>query len=176
MFPYTSRSGRRRAGLPFVTRNPTWPRASARTSRTRGVARRRTVSGSGCAREPVERSSQRAGGRVAAALPSAAEAAVRTAAVQGVFREGRPSHGRRVVLFVAPGDGEVAFVVGKRIGGAVDRNRARRILREALRMVMPEGIEGHDVVLVAREDIRGARTQDLEAELGELLERGGANA
>ena len=81
-----------------------------------------------------------------------------------------------MVLFVAPGDGEVAFVVGKRIGGAVDRNRARRILREALRTVMPEGIAGHDVVLVAREDIRGARTQDLEAELGELLERGGANA
>jgi ribonuclease P protein component len=81
-----------------------------------------------------------------------------------------------MLLFVAPGSGDVAFVVGRKIGGSVQRNRARRILRAALREVAPRGMPGHDVVLVAREEIRGARARDLMAEMGELLERGGAEA
>ena len=82
-------------------------------------------------------------------------------------------HGRRVVLFVAPGAGGVALVAGRKIGGAVRRNRARRILREAFRAVAPDGLGERDVVVVAREGIRGARAQDLTEEIGELLERGG---
>lgn len=82
-------------------------------------------------------------------------------------------HGRRVVLFVAPGSGAFALVAGKKVGGAVQRNRARRVLRAALREVAPQGVEGHDIVLVAREAIRDARTQDLITEMTELLERGG---
>lgn len=101
---------------------------------------------------------------------------MRTTAVQRIFREGRPVHGQRLVLFVAPGSGEVAFVAGRRIGGAVERNRARRILREALRQVAPRGVPEHDVVLVAREGIRGARTPDLATEMTELLGGGGPEA
>jgi ribonuclease P protein component len=77
-----------------------------------------------------------------------------------------------MVLFLAPGSGEFALVAGKKIGGAVQRNRARRILRAALHEVAPRGIAEHDVVLVAREAIRGARTQDLITEMTELLGRG----
>jgi ribonuclease P protein component len=101
---------------------------------------------------------------------------VRTAAVQRVFRDGHPVHGKRVVLFVAPGSGEFALVAGKKIGGAVQRNRARRVLRSALREVAPRGMEEHDIVLVAREAIRGARTQDLIAEMSQLLGRGEARS
>lgn len=96
---------------------------------------------------------------------------MRTAAIQRVFREGRQSYGRRVVLFVASGSGAFALVAGKKVGGAVQRNRARRVLRAALREVAPEGMDGHDIVLVAREAIRDARTQDLIAEMTELLGR-----
>jgi ribonuclease P protein component len=98
---------------------------------------------------------------------------VRTAGIQRVFHEADPVHGRRVVLFVAPGSGAFALVAGKKVGGAVQRNRARRVLRAALREVAPQGVEGHDIVLVAREAIRDARTQDLITEMTELLERGG---
>ena len=77
-----------------------------------------------------------------------------------------------MVLFVAPGSGEFALVAGKKIGGAVQRNRARRVLRAAIREVAPRGVEGRDVVLVAREAIRDARTQELITEMTELLRRG----
>ena len=98
---------------------------------------------------------------------------MRTRSIQRVFRDAEPMHGKRVVLFVAPGSGEFALVAGKKIGGAVQRNRARRVLRAAIREVAPRGVEGHDVVLVAREAIRDARTQDLITEMTELLQRGG---
>jgi ribonuclease P protein component len=96
---------------------------------------------------------------------------VRTAGIQKVFRDGKPVHGKRVVLFLAPGSGQFALVAGKKIGGAVQRNRARRVLRAALREVAPRGVEEHDIVLVAREGIRGAGTQDLITEMTELLGR-----
>jgi ribonuclease P protein component len=78
-----------------------------------------------------------------------------------------------MVLFVAPGSGGTAVVAARRIGGAVQRNRARRILRAAWQQAAPKRND-RDVVLVAREAIRGATTQDLVAEMTELLRREGS--
>ncbi len=76
-----------------------------------------------------------------------------------------------MVVFVAPGSGNVAFVAGRRVGGAVTRNRARRVLRAAWRELAPRVREGYDVAVVARGVIRGAETRDLVAEMEELLVR-----
>lgn len=95
--------------------------------------------------------------------------------------------GERVVLYVSPGDaggsdatsatgatgGIPTFVAGRRVGGAVERNRARRILREAWRILEPVVREEVGVVWVARPSIRGAKTQDLVTEMRELLQRAG---
>jgi ribonuclease P protein component len=94
--------------------------------------------------------------------------------VRRVLDDGQPLRGNRVILFLAPGSGKSAVVVGRRVGGAVQRNRARRILREAWRQVAAEVAEvedRNDAVLVARVSIRGARTQDLVREMTELLRR-----
>jgi ribonuclease P protein component len=85
-----------------------------------------------------------------------------------VLDRGKRLHGRRMVVFVAPGSGEIAVVAARRIGGAVQRNRARRILRAAWQQATPH--DDRDVVLVAKEAIRGATTQDLVAEMSELLQ------
>lgn len=78
--------------------------------------------------------------------------------------------GERVVVHLAPGSGDVAMVAGKAVGGAVERNRARRVMRAALREVAPAGIGSHDAVIVARSSIRGASSSDVAAELRRLLE------
>lgn len=45
----------------------------------------------------------------------------------------------------------VGFTATKRIGGAVERNRAKRRMREAARLLLPEhGRPGHDYVIIAR--------------------------
>lgn len=76
-----------------------------------------------------------------------------------------------MVAFVAPGRGEVAFVAGRRVGGAVVRNRARRVVRAAWRDLAPQARKGFDVAWVARGTIRGAKTQDLVPEMEALLKR-----
>ena len=76
-----------------------------------------------------------------------------------------------MVLYVAPGGGppRAAWVTGRRVGNAVVRNRARRVLREAWRTVWPRVQDGVDVVLVARGPFGDARTADLVEEIEELL-------
>jgi len=75
-------------------------------------------------------------------------------------------------VLLAPGTGGVAAVAGRRVGGAVERNRARRILRAAWRELGSHVGPAHDVVLVAHEAIRGAKTQDLVAEMSGLIIEG----
>lgn len=42
------------------------------------------------------------------------------------------------------------FVVGKHLGGAVERNRAKRRAREAVRLVLASIVRGYDLVFVVR--------------------------
>ena len=62
----------------------------------------------------------------------------------------------------------VGLSVGKRIGGAVARNRAKRLLREAYASIKKEEnlATGYLVVLAARGEIVGKKTGDVRAELG----------
>jgi ribonuclease P protein component len=45
------------------------------------------------------------------------------------------------------------FIVGRQVGGAVRRNRVRRVLREAVRALDPLLKPGYDVVLIARQPL-----------------------
>ncbi len=44
----------------------------------------------------------------------------------------------------------VGITVGKKLGSAVERNRCRRIIREAYRQTLPRVPDGWDIVFVAR--------------------------
>ena len=65
----------------------------------------------------------------------------------------------------------LGLVVGKQIGGAVQRNRAKRLIREAVNIRAL--VAGWDVVVIARPGIRGAKCQDVEQELWQLLSKAG---
>lgn len=66
------------------------------------------------------------------------------------------------------GPARVAFVASKRVGNAVARNRAKRLLREAARHVTWR--DGLDVVLVGRNSLPSSSFQHALAELIELAD------
>lgn len=66
------------------------------------------------------------------------------------------------------------FVVGKRVGNAVERNRARRRLREAVRLAFDRIIPGWDLVFVARSPaVATVEFTELQAIVEQLLRRAG---
>jgi ribonuclease P protein component len=60
------------------------------------------------------------------------------------------------------------------IGGAVQRNRAKRRLREAVRGLAPSLAPGADVMLVANRQAAIVEFQELADSVGTALERAGA--
>jgi ribonuclease P protein component len=95
--------------------------------------------------------------------------------IRRILRTGSSHRTTRVVLYRAPGGdpSRAAWVAGRRVGGAVARNRARRLLREAWRQLWPRTAGGSDVVLVARGPFERISSQDLVHEIEELLTRAG---
>jgi ribonuclease P protein component len=86
------------------------------------------------------------------------------------YRDGRSHANRFLVLYAFPrakedGDEDVRLgvSVGRKVGGAVDRNKVKRTLREAFWALSERLPERHDFVLVGR------------AGIADLVEREGTN-
>jgi ribonuclease P protein component len=77
--------------------------------------------------------------------------------------------------FARTGLGQTRFglATGKRLGGAVNRNRARRRIREVLRVMAPSFQPGWDVLIIARPAIVEADHEALVGALGRVLRSGG---
>ena len=79
-----------------------------------------------------------------------------------------------VVLIVLPNENEelrFGFAAGRSIGGAVQRNRAKRLMRAAIQSLLHRISSGWDLLFLARQPIQKASFQDVQAATTGLLER-----
>lgn len=67
----------------------------------------------------------------------------------------------------------VGITTGKKVGNAVQRNRCRRIIREAFRPLYPQVTGGWDVVFVARGRTGRCKSTDIARVMEEHLRMGG---
>lgn len=87
---------------------------------------------------------------------------------QWVYRKGKPYATKTLVLLVLPvreKSLKIGFSVGKKNGGAVQRNRLKRRLKENIRPMLPRLKKGYRLVISARV---GAELQDFHS-LGKTL-------
>ena len=96
----------------------------------------------------------------------------RHADFQEIYKTGARVHSRYCTLFVRPNGsdvGRLGIAATKKLGGAVQRNRAKRLIREIFRHndIAP----GFDVVVVPKREFFGASLTILEADYRSTLER-----
>ena len=97
---------------------------------------------------------------------------LRPAEFDRVFREGRSASGRNVTVHVVAnelGRARLGMAVVRAVGGAVARNRIRRLIREAFRLRQHDLPAGCDIVAVPRRSWSAPGTHRLGDELVALV-------
>jgi ribonuclease P protein component len=99
-----------------------------------------------------------------------------TREIDTLFKEGRRASSPLLTALSMPvserrgPEGRVAFVAGKKLGGAVVRNRCKRVLRAGVARAGGPW-SSVDIVLIARQGLATAVAEDVDAALSDVLRR-----
>lgn len=99
---------------------------------------------------------------------------LRHADFERVYQQGRRHFSAHMTLFYLERNGaeglRVGFTVGRTLGGAVDRNRIKRRLRELVRLTRPVVAPAADVVINPKKSLKTAKFRDLFNEVSRAFE------
>jgi ribonuclease P protein component len=92
-----------------------------------------------------------------------------------LYKKGAKVHNKYfVIIFAKNGKNynRKAFLASKKVGKAIARNRARRLMKESFRGLAPRVRTGYDILLIARNTIEGARCPEVAKAMKTSLTKG----
>ena len=90
-----------------------------------------------------------------------------------IYKKGKSVGDRYVVVFCMKNGlafNRVSFLASKKVANSVQRNRARRLMREAFRQISPIP-SGYDLIIIARNTINGRKCADVKKSIEAAIRR-----
>ena len=93
-----------------------------------------------------------------------------------VYKKGRSVGDKYVVIFYLKNGLDhtrTGFLASKKVGNSVQRNRARRLMKESYRQIAEDIPQGYDIILIARNTITGRSFMEVDDSIIHALRRTG---
>lgn len=93
-----------------------------------------------------------------------------------IYNKGKSVGERYVVLFYRKNGLEynrTAFLASKKVGKAVARNRARRLMKESVRQLDGHFPDGYDYIFIARNTINNSKCADVKKSIEAAMKKAG---
>ena len=91
--------------------------------------------------------------------------------IKEVFADGKNYSVKYVAIYVLKGPKRFGFIASKKVGNSVQRNRAKRLMREVIRLHLPEIRNDIQIILIARASIKGVSYFEVEKTMMNMLKR-----
>ncbi|MDR2456920.1 MAG: ribonuclease P protein component [Clostridiales Family XIII bacterium] len=97
--------------------------------------------------------------------------------ISEIFERGKSYYAENIVLLYLQTKHEkqidnkcrAVIIASKKVGKAFQRNRAKRIIREALRKIISNKLLSCDIIIIAKNKIAGKKMQDIKKNLEEII-------
>ncbi len=91
-----------------------------------------------------------------------------------IYKKGKSVGDRYIVLFYKKNNlsyNRIAFLASKKVGNSVERNRARRLMKENYRFIKSSIKCGYDIIFIARNTINGKKAYDVDKSMKNALSK-----
>ena len=92
------------------------------------------------------------------------------------YRAGKVAHAKSCLMYYTPSKNrnvKIGISVSKKVGGAVQRNRARRVIREAITPFLQSINKNYNLIFVARENVLSFSFNEIKQDIEYMLKKAG---